>query len=168
MAFMNSSRLPAFKQLDMRFTKGFGIGGLDITAYLDARNILNFRNIIQVFAAKGDITNSLESGPNWTADSLDLAGEASSQATSALNSDGSIALPTAHEDCATWVTAQGNPAAPNCMQLIRAEERYGNGDGTFDLTEQKRASDALYNVVRGSYNFLGQPRRMRLGFEVNF
>jgi carboxypeptidase family protein/TonB-dependent receptor-like protein len=165
---LNSARLPAFKQLDMRFTKGFGIGGLDITAYLDARNILNFRNIIQVFAAKGDITNSLESGPNWTADSLDLAGEASSQATSALNSDGSIALPTAHEDCATWVTAQGNPAAPNCMQLIRAEERYGNGDGTFDLTEQKRASDALYNVVRGSYNFLGQPRRMRLGFEVNF
>jgi hypothetical protein len=45
---------------------------------------------------------------------------------------------------------------------------YGNGDGTFDLTEQKRASDALYNIVRGSYNFLGQPRRLRLGFEVNF
>jgi hypothetical protein len=163
---LNSARLPSFKQLDMRFTKGFGLGGLDITAYLDARNILNFTNIIQVFAAKGDITNSLESGPNWSADSLDLAGEATQSG--ALNGDGSIALPTAHQDCASWITAQGDPAAPNCVALIRAEQRYGNGDGTFDVSEQHRASDALYNVVRGSYNFYGQPRRMRLGFEVNF
>jgi hypothetical protein len=163
---LNSARLPAFKQLDMRFTKGFGLGGLDITAYLDARNIFNFRNIIQVFAAKGDITNSLESGPNWQADSLDLAGEATQS--SALNDDGSISLPSAHEDCANWITAQSEPAAPNCVALIRAEQRYGNGDGTFDVSEQRRASDALYNVVRGSYNFLGQPRRMRLGLEVNF
>jgi hypothetical protein len=164
---LNSSRLPAFKQLDMRFTKGFGLGGLDITAYLDARNILNFRNIIQVFAAKGDIANSLESGPNWAADSSDLANEAD-QSGALDAASGSITLPSAHEDCASWVTAQSAPAAPNCMALIRSEQRYGNGDGTFDLAEQRRASDALYNVVRGSYNFLGQPRRMRLGFEVNF
>jgi hypothetical protein len=164
---LNSSRLPAFKQLDMRFTKGFGIGGLDITAYLDARNILNFRNVIQVFAAKGDITNSVEAESNWQADSLDFAAEA--DASSALNEDGTISLPTAHEECASWVTAQSNtPAAPNCMALIRTEQRYGNGDGTFDVTEQRRASDALYNVVRGSYNFLGQGRKLRLGFEVNF
>jgi outer membrane receptor for ferrienterochelin and colicin len=163
---LNSQRLPAFKQLDMRFTKGFGLGGLDLTAYLDARNILNFTNIIQVFAAKGDITNSLESGPNWTADSLDLASEATESG--ALNGDGSISLPSAHENCASWITAQDVPAAPNCIALIRAEQRYGNGDGTFDVSEQKRASDALYNVVRGSYNFYGQPRRLRLGFEVNF
>ena len=26
-----------------KVTKGFGIGGLDLTAYLDVRNILNFR-----------------------------------------------------------------------------------------------------------------------------
>jgi outer membrane receptor for ferrienterochelin and colicin len=163
---LNSSRLPAFKQLDMRFTKGFGLGGLDITAYLDARNILNFTNIIQVFAAKGDISNTLESGPNWQADSLDLAGEA--DASSALNADGSVSLPSAHQDCASWLTSQDVPAAPNCIALIRAEQRYGNGDGTFDVSEQRRASDALYNVVRGSYNFYGTPRRMRLGFEVNF
>jgi hypothetical protein len=163
---LNSARLPAFKQLDMRFTKGFGLAGLDITAYLDARNILNFRNIIQVFASKGDITNSLESGPNWSADSTDLAAEAGKN--ESVGGDGSISLPTAHEDCATWITAQDNPAAPNCIALVRAEQRYGNGDGTFDLSEQRRASDALYNVVRGSYNFLGQPRRLRLGFEVNF
>ena len=164
---LNSSRLPAFKQLDMRFTKGFGIGGLDITAYLDARNILNFRNIIQVFASKGDITNATEADANWQADSLDLAAEA--DASAALQGDGSITLPTAHEQCASWVTAQSDtPAAPNCIALIRAEQRYGNGDGTFDTDEQRRASDALYNIVRGSYNFLGQGRKLRLGFEVNF
>jgi hypothetical protein len=164
---LNSARLPAFKQLDMRFTKGFGLGGLDLTAYLDARNILNFRNIIQVFAAKGDITNAVEEEANWTADSLDLVNEATES--NALNADGSISLPSAHEDCASWVLATADtPAAPNCIALIRAEQRYGNGDGTFDVSEQHRASDALYNLVRGSYNFLGNPRRLRLGVEVNF
>jgi len=164
---LNSARLPAFKQLDMRFTKGFGLGGLDLTAYLDARNILNFRNITQVFAAKGDITNSAEEESNWKSDSLDLSNEASSS--NALGGDGSISLPAAHEDCASWVLATGNtPGAPNCIALIRAEQRYGNGDGKFDVSEQHRASDALYNLVRGSYNFLGNPRRLRLGIEVNF
>jgi hypothetical protein len=38
----------------------------------------------------------------------------------------------------------------------------------FDLTEQRRASDALYYTVRGLHNFTSNPRRMRLGFEVNF
>jgi hypothetical protein len=109
----------------------------------------------------------VEAESNWQADSLDFAAEAS--ASGVLDGDGNIALPTAHEDCASWVTAQSNtPAAPNCMALIRTEQRYGNGDGTFDVTEQRRASDALYNIVRGSYNFLGQGRKLRLGFELNF
>ena len=42
---LNQSRLPAFKNLNLRLTKGFGLGGLDVTAYLDARNVLNFRNV---------------------------------------------------------------------------------------------------------------------------
>ena len=62
----------------------------------------------------------------------------------------------------------GDPASPNCVALIRTEERYGNGDHRFDLSEQRRASDALYYTVRGIHNFTGAPRRMRLGIEVNF
>ena len=57
---LNGSRLPAFRTLNLRLTKGFGIGGLDLTAYLDARNVLNFRNIIQVFTQTDDIVNGVE------------------------------------------------------------------------------------------------------------
>jgi Carboxypeptidase regulatory-like domain/TonB-dependent Receptor Plug Domain len=163
---LNSSRLPAFKQFDLKVTKGFGIGKLDVTAYLDARNIFNFKNIIQVFATTNDVVNAREEEQNWAADSLDLLQEA--RQSGALASSGAITLPSAHEKCSTWVTQDGLPAAPNCIALIRAEERYGSGDGIFDLAEQHIASDALYQVVRGIQNFTGAPRRMRLGLEVNF
>ncbi len=50
-------------------------------------------------------------------------------------------------DAREWLSGGGLPAAPNCVYLIRAEERYGNGDHVFDLDEQRRASDALYAAV---------------------
>ena len=62
----------------------------------------------------------------------------------------------------------GLPAAPNCVYLIRAEERFGNGDHQFTADEQVAASNALYNTIRGTQNFTGEPRRMRVGFELNF
>ena len=61
----NGLRLPALKTLDARFTKGFGLGGLNMTAYADVRNILNFTNIIRVFQGNNDIVNAVE----FTADS---------------------------------------------------------------------------------------------------
>jgi hypothetical protein len=70
--------------------------------------------------------------------------------------------------CATWSDAQGNPAAPNCVYLIRAEERFGNGDHVFDVAEQRRASDALYRTVRGEQELTGPPRQVRLGLELGF
>jgi hypothetical protein len=54
------------------------------------------------------------------------------------------------------------------VYLIRAEERYGDGDHVFTLAEQRRASDAFYAVDRGPHNFTGDPRRLRLGVEVTF
>jgi hypothetical protein len=168
---LNSSRLPAFKNLNLRLTKGFAIGGMDLTGYLEARNLLNFRNIIQVFAVTNDIVNATENNQNFAADSADFANEASESGV--LGADGSIDLTFGGaadplSGCGGWVDQGGAPAAPNCVALIRTEERYGNGDHVFDLTEQRRASDALYNTVRGTHNFTSSPRRMRLGIEVNF
>ena len=57
---LNTQRLPAFKELNARLTKGFGLGGLDLTGYLDVRNLLNFRNVLQVFAVNGDVRNDAE------------------------------------------------------------------------------------------------------------
>ena len=57
---LNTQRLPAFKELNARLTKGFALGGLDLTGYLDVRNLLNFRNVLQVFAVNGDVKNDVE------------------------------------------------------------------------------------------------------------
>jgi hypothetical protein len=169
---LNSSRLPAFKNLDIRLTKGFGIGKLDLTGYLEARNVLNFKNIVQVFATTNDVTNSREEVQNFAADSADLHNEASRSG--ALQADSTTIDLTfggasdPRTGCGSWVKQDNTAAAPNCVALIRTEERYGNGDHIFDLSEQRAASDALYNLVRGIYNFTSAPRRFRLGMELNF
>jgi hypothetical protein len=171
---LNGSRLPAFRQLDLRLTKGFGLGGLDITAYLDARNVLNLRNIIQVFAQTDDIVNAFERENDFTANAEENRDEAlRSLGPDGIAQDGTIDLTFGgindpRGGCGSWVTQDGLPAAPNCVYLIRAEERWGNGDGLYTLDEQRAASEALYNTVRGTHNFTGEPRRMRLGFELNF
>lgn len=169
---LNQSRLPAFKNLNLRLTKGFGLGGLDVTAYLDARNVLNFRNIIQVFTQTNDVRNQDEADNEFAANADEVQGEAAASGVT-VSADGTVDLTFGgiadrRQGCSTWVTEDGAAAAPNCVALIRAEQRFGNGDGLYDASEQRRASDALYNTIRGIHNFTGDPRRMRLGFEVTF
>ena len=73
---LNQSRLPSFKNLNLRLTKGFGLGGLDVTAYLDARNILNFTNIIQVFTQTNDVKNLDEEENEFAANADEVQNEA--------------------------------------------------------------------------------------------
>jgi hypothetical protein len=169
---LNGSRLPAFRQLNLRFTKGFALGGLDLTAYLDARNALNFRNIIQVFTQTDDIVNEAERQNEFAGNAEDNRDEAVRSGV-AVNEAGTIDLSFGgiedpRQGCGSWVTQDGLPAAPNCVYMIRAEERFGNGDHLYTAAEQRTASDALYNTIRGTHNFTGEPRRMRVGFELNF
>ncbi len=72
--------------------------------------------------------------------------------------------------CGNWTNQGGEPNAPNCIYIIRAEQRYGNGDGVFTLAEQRAASDAptCLAATADSAPFTGTPRRLRLGFELNF
>ncbi|HYF40542.1 MAG TPA: TonB-dependent receptor, partial [Gemmatimonadales bacterium] len=166
---INSARLPAYKQLDLRLTKSFG-PGRRLTGYLDARNLLNFANVLAVFTATGETENLAEQEFNWEADSADFASEAA--ASGALRGDGSIDLGMGQADprpgCSAWTDVGGSSSAPNCVYLIRAEERFGNGDHLFDVTEQRRASDALYQALRGRQELTGPGRRIRLGLEANF
>ncbi|MEO8201037.1 MAG: TonB-dependent receptor [Gemmatimonadota bacterium] len=169
------ARLPSFKQLDMRFTRSFALGGLDLTAYLDARNILNFKNILGVFATTNDVVNNAELVQHLSGDSTAFANEAI--ASGVYGADGSIDLRfsgAAASGCGSWVNAQG-PATPNCVYLVRAEERFGNGDHVFSIDEQRRASEASYLAgassvapARGLDTFTGEGRRLRVGFEVTF
>ena len=166
---LNTARLPAFKQLDLRLTKRFGPGG-HFSGYIDARNPLSFRNVLAVFAVNKETSNPAESAGNWLADSVDLSAEAS--ANGVYRAGGAINLGQGLVDprvgCSTWTDTQGSPAAPNCVYLIRAEERFGNGDHVFDVAEQRRASDALYRTIRGQQELTGPPRQVRLGLEVGF
>ena len=91
---LNTQRLPAFKEINARLTKGFGLGGLDLTGYLDVRNLLNFRNVLQVFAVNGDVRNDEEREANLEADLADLATER--DANDAVGADGALVLPAAH------------------------------------------------------------------------
>ena len=66
------------------------------------------------------------------------------------------------------MSSKNRPAAANCMYLIRAEQRFGNGDHLFTIEEQTNAINALYDAGRGEQQQLGVGRRARLGFEINF
>ncbi len=164
----NSARLPMTKQFDLRITKGFGIGGLDFTAYSEIRNLFNFKNITNVFSQTNDVVNNTERDKVRRGNLDEFANEARDNGV--LGADNSIDLSFAGAGiagCGNWID-DGKNSAANCVYLIRAEQRYGNGDGVFDVTEQTRASDARYFVTRGISNFTGAPRVVRLGFEVNF
>jgi hypothetical protein len=161
----NGSHLPMFKQLDMRFTKGFNVGRLDLTAYLDVRNILNFKNVLQVFSVTNNTTSSEDSTRWFTKEFGDLRSEATKNGK--LTTDGSVDL-TAPDVCRNWLTAAEKGGQPNCVYLIRAEQRWGNGDGLYTPDEQAKAIGAFYDFSRGENRFTGPPRRARLGIEVNF
>ncbi|HKH82863.1 MAG TPA: TonB-dependent receptor [Gemmatimonadales bacterium] len=174
---INGARLPAYRQFDLRLTKEFGLGPTGITAYLDLRNLFNFANTLKVFSTTGDLVNSVDRQNRWSTDSADYA--AAGDASGVYQGDGSLDLRfggLVASGCAGWVSGAEAPAAPNCVYLIRAEERYGDGNHMFTLDEQRRASDALYAAVgrtssffaRGRHNLTGDPRRVRVGLEVSF
>jgi hypothetical protein len=166
---VNSVRLPSLRQFDLRITKTFEIGRFRLIPYLDARNLLDFTNVNAVFAVTGTTTDDAHRRNVWTADSSAYADEAG--ASGVRMDDGSMDLRfegAVASGCAAWVRADGLPAPPNCVYLIRAEERYGDGDHVFTLDEQRRASEALYHVGNGRHAFVGEPRRLRIGLEVTF
>jgi hypothetical protein len=161
------ARLPALKQLDLRVTQSLRVGGQRLTAFADARNILNFRNVLRVYSVSGTTTSPTEAEMFFARDSSSFANEA--KANSLYQPDGSIDLRfagTGAAGCAGYVTQFGQPGAPSCVSLIRAEQRFGNGDGVFELAEQRDAISAFYAVFRGEQFFTGAPRRVRVGLQI--
>jgi hypothetical protein len=169
---LNSQRLPFFKELNMRFVKGFNFGTNQFAVYLDARNILNFTNVLSQFVTTSDIVSPIERTQNFTGDSTFFAQEGVRNGVTEAGGDGSMDLTfggAGASGCGTWEDTGGNIAVPNCVYLIRAEQRYGDGDGIFTLEEQQAASDALYLAAnRAPFAFYGAGRQLRLGVEFNF
>jgi outer membrane receptor for ferrienterochelin and colicin len=167
---INGLRLPSFKSFDVRFTKGFQVGKFNLTAYADARNILNLTNIIRVYQGTQDTRNAVE----FTADSSISASSLATEATQ----NGIFDASTGEIDltfgglgasgCGGYKNSSGTAAAPSCVYLIRAEQRFGNGDGIYSADEQTRAFTSFYQSFRNRNFFTDSPRRVRLGLEVNF
>jgi len=164
---LDDLRLPAFRQLDLRVSQGLRVAGRTLTAFADARNVLNFRNVRQVYAATGTTASPAEAQLSFSSDSITYASEA--KANGAYLPNGAVDLSFAgagNAGCAPWVTQSGAPGAPDCISLVRAEERFGNGDRLFDVSEQQRASAAAYAAVRGAQLLTDAPRRVRVGVQI--
>lgn len=153
---VNASTMPWLKNIDLRVNKAFKFGGTDWTLYADVRNALNFRNVNALFVETGDVVNAEHRTLTLSSEFANLRNEAATN--SALRPGDAIDL----ANCGSW----GNPV--NCVMLRRTEARFGNGDGTYALSEQTRALNAYYDSFFGPQNLYGAPRHIRVGFEVNF
>ena len=154
---LNASILPWTRNVDVRVNKAFRVGRLDWTVYADIRNIFDFKNIEGVYAETGDVTNSLLKNKTLSPEVQNLKSQAG--LAGALNADGSVDLTLG---CGSWA------ARADCESLKRVEARFGNGDGIYTPEEQTRAFDTYYNTFFGPQRFAGQPRHVRVGFELNF
>ncbi len=164
---LGNARLPAFKQLDLRASKRLSLGHVDASVYIDARNALNTRNVTRVYASSGDIASPLEAQATFARDSSSFAAEAARNGLYAANGDVDLRFAGASAGgCDTYMTQGGASAPPNCVALVRAEQRFGNGDGIFTLLEQRAASGAAYAAFRGAQQFTASPRRVRIGIQI--
>lgn len=160
---LNSSNLPWTKNFDLRLTKALKFGGQDLTVFADFRNLLNFKNVVNLFAETGDVVNA-----NHRQQSLDVefgSVEAEAILNNRLLANGDINLVPS---CASWTVAGGaNGPVVNCVSLRRAEARFGNGDGLYSLSERERALNAFYDSFNAPFTLYGEPRHIRIGFELN-
>lgn len=168
-AHLNSANLPTLKLVDLRISKEINVAGTTITAFADIRNLFNTENVSQVFSQTGTTTNPLDHASNLFGDLQAYAAEAA--ANGVLQADSTIDLRFAGmgaSGCGTWVNQAGASATPNCIYLIRAERRFGNGDPLFTVAEQTRAPDAFYMIGKGLQYFTAPGRLVRLGLQVGF
>jgi hypothetical protein len=163
----NAARLPTFKNVDLRVTKGFRVGSLDLTAYADARNVFNIKNILAVFSQTGTTTSARLAANLWSTDSATFASAATANGIYDGNS-GDITLPGSDSECGSWVTTGNNPSPTTCYFYRKGEQRFGNGDGVYTLAEQRRASDINNDDTFHINRFAGGGRVLRFGMEVNF
>lgn len=162
----NAARRPAYKEFNLRVTKGFALGGLDMTAYVDGRNILNLENISSVFTQTGSISNPQSVKLAWETDSL--AFRQAGLANGIVRADGALVLPTSNAACQSWRDTGGLPSAPSCHYYRKDEARFGNGDGVYTMAEQRRSSDQARFGTYHISNWAFGGRAIRLGMEVNF
>ena len=155
---LNASTMPWTKYVDLRLNKGLRIGRVDVTAFADARNLFNWKNITGLFAETGDVVNAVHRSKTLSAEFAGMLDEAN--VAGVLEADGTTL--DLRASCQSW----GKPV--NCESLRRVEARFGDGDGEYTLAEQERALNTFYDSFFGAFRFNDRGRHVRLGFELNF
>jgi len=160
---LNQFELPWTKNVDMRVNKGLRMGRLDMSAYVDVRNLFNFRNIVGLFAETGDVRNEKNKLISAVGDPALGTGEYGNlwdeaSGAGALGADKSIDLTS----CTSW------SSQINCVSLRRVEQRFGNADGVYTLDEQEHALNTYYDSFFGPWRFYAPPRSIRVGLELKF
>jgi hypothetical protein len=166
---INSSEMPWIKQFDLRLTKGLNLGGIDWTLFGDFRNLFNFRNVIQLFAETGDIVNEEHQIRAIQPEVDRLVAAAGSRLVEVddASAPGGVMQAINLANCAAPPTGSDINTV-DCVLLRRAEARFGNGDGIYTETEFRAAFGQEYAINNGTHLFLGAPRSIRLGIELNF
>jgi len=160
--------MPWFKNIDVRVTKGLRLGRLDWTLFAEGKNIFDFKNIISLFTEVGDVTYAAYRQKFLGEQEGLLQAEAGNAGI--LGGDGSVDF-NALSGCEHWQgrNSGGFSSGPvDCVLLMRAEARYGNGDGVFTPAEYDAAFGAWYNLANAPSRFYGTGRRIRLGAELQF
>jgi len=160
-----TGRTPSFRQIDARFSRRIGGPRGNASLYVDVRNLFNRRNVLRVFRETGTTEHA---GARSLAITDAYAGTAAEAAANGvLLPDGSVDVSfggLAASGCANWISTSGAAASPSCVSLVRAEQRYGNGNGLYTAAEQAAAASDWFDALRGGFN--GAPRRIRIGVEI--
>ncbi|HYO47931.1 MAG TPA: TonB-dependent receptor [Gemmatimonadota bacterium] len=142
----NASRKPWIQSGDIRVTKGFAMGGLDLTVFTLVENVLNTRNVFAVYSRTGL--------PNIT---------------------GLEFINSRNPPIPVNTTSDGTPAAfPVALTDIEEEMRDEfsrqdlDGDGMITLEESQETAFRAYNARNNSPLHYGSPRQIRFGAEIRF
>ncbi len=162
---LNAEVMPWTATVDLRVNKGFRLGGIDLAAFVDVRNLLNTTNTVQVYAETGDVENLVER--QQTIGDPVVGSREYAQLWDEANNAGAFNSATRE---VTFGNCQSWDEPVNCESLKRAENRFGDGNGVYSLEEQTSAFNAYYDSFFGTQSgrFYGTRRHVRLGFELNF
>lgn len=137
---------------DFRLTKGFQLGrSLNLQAFLDWRNPLNLTSQTTTFLETASAVNE-----QHRAQQLGVA-----LRDSRLDGDNTI------RDFD--IMAESPETDFNKFMLLRAEQRFGNGDGIYTVEEQERAFGERYEDIWGEdVRFRTSDQSFRLGLRLAF
>ncbi len=149
---INGAETPWTVGFDMRLTKGIPLGeGLDLQAFLDWRNPFDLKTNTQVFLETGNTVNAVHR----------------TQTLQGLLRD--VQLDGSNDIDSFDIVAESPDNDFNKYMLLRAEQRFGNGDGIFTVAEQEEAFGQVYENNFGvESRFERSDQLMRLGLRLSF